>query len=98
MPTNIRPSPASLNAALLLLTLLAGCAPQSLRPGAEDPAQVTRSINLSGFPPEYKRGFGAGCADAKSASGRAPQRPKAEPAYVRGWVDGVHYCSPRAPR
>lgn len=82
-------------ASLLLVAFLGACAPTSMRPGAEDPAQVTRSINLSGFPPEYKRGFGAGCAAAKNALGQAVRRPKARGSYLRGWVDGKHYCSPR---
>jgi hypothetical protein len=73
-------------AALLLLSaILGGCASRSLRVGADDPAHVTNSINLSGFPPEYKRGFGAGCENAKDA-------------FVQGWQDGVDYCRSHKPR
>lgn len=81
---------------LLLVASLAGCASPGLRAGADDPAHVTSSINLSGFPPEYKRGFGAGCEAARDA--RAAQRPKGDASFVQGWRDGVDYCSPRRPR
>lgn len=83
---------------LLIFALLPGCASQSLRPGADNPAQVTNSINLSGFPPEYKRGFGAGCESAKYAGGGATPRPKGDASYVQGWQDGLDYCRPRIPR
>jgi hypothetical protein len=83
---------------LLLSALLGGCASQSLRPGADDPAQVTNSINLSGFPPEYKRGFAAGCENAKDASGGSAQRPKGDASFVQGWQDGADYCRSRKPR
>lgn len=83
---------------LLLGFVLHGCASPNLRPGAGDPARVTDAVNLSGFPPEYKRGFTAGCENAKDASGRLPQRPKGEPSFVQGWQDGLDYCRPRKPR
>jgi hypothetical protein len=85
-------------ALLLLSTLIGGCAPPSLRPGADDPAHVTDSINLSGFPPEYKRGFAAGCENAKDASARPSQRPKGDASFVQGWEDGADYCRSRKPR
>jgi hypothetical protein len=83
---------------LLLVAGLSGCASQSLRTGADNPAQVTNSINLSGFPPEYKRGFGAGCENAKYASSGAAPRPKGDASFVQGWQDGLDYCRPRKPR
>lgn len=83
---------------IMLCALLAGCASRSLRPGADDPAQVTNSINLSGFPPEYKRGFAAGCESAKDASGQSARRPKGEASFVQGWQDGLDYCRPRKAR
>ena len=85
-------------AALLLLAALPACAPRYLRAGADDPAQVTESINLSGFPPEYKRGFTGGCESAKNVFGRSAQRPKGDAPYVQGWQDGLDYCSSRKPR
>jgi hypothetical protein len=83
---------------LFLAVVLEGCASNSLRVGADNPAQVTKSINLSGFPPEYKRGFTAGCDDARNASGRAAQRPKGDASFAQGWQDGLDYCSPRKAR
>jgi hypothetical protein len=83
---------------LLLSAVLVGCASQSRRVGADDPANVTSSINLSGFPPEYKRGFAAGCENAKDASGRSAPRPKGDESFVQGWQDGVDYCRSRKPR
>ncbi len=95
MASNGKIPATGISAWLLLFTLMGGCASPSLRPGADDPARVTNSINLSGFPPEYKRGFGAGCRDAKNASGRPPRHPHANAAFVQGWHDGMQYCSPR---
>jgi len=83
---------------LSLAAVLAGCASPTLRAGADRPAQVTNSINLSGFPPEYKRGFTAGCENAREAAGRMAQRPKGDASFVQGWQDGADYCSARKPR
>lgn len=80
---------------LLITVLLCACAQPALRTGADRPAQVTQSINLSGFPPEYKRGFTAGC---ESAHERTSIRPKGAESFVQGWQDGLAYCSPRKPR
>ncbi|MGP1677204.1 MAG: hypothetical protein ACTS6J_08615 [Burkholderiales bacterium] len=59
------------------------------------PAQVTQSIKLAGFPPEYKRGFTAGW---ESAYDRTSMRPKGTGSFVQGWQDGLDYCSPRKRR
>ncbi len=83
---------------LLLSAVLTGCASPFLRAGADDPAHVTDSINLSGFPPEYKRGFAAGCENAKDASARPVQRPKGDASFVQGWQDGADSCRSRKPR
>jgi len=82
----------------LAIVLVAGCASQPLRPGADNPARVTNSINLSGFPAEYKRGFTIGCETAADTSGRVAQRPKGDASLVQGWQDGFDYCGPRRPR
>ena len=80
---------------ILPLLVAAGCAgPQEpLRPGAERPETVTTSINLSGFPPEFRRGFGDGCAAARANDPSG--RPKGEGPYVVGWSDGFDYCRPK---
>ncbi len=73
---------------------LAACgATGPVRPGAEDPDTVTRAINLSGFPPEFRRGFTDGCAAARA--GQADARSKVSGQYSVGWQDGFDYCSPQ---
>jgi hypothetical protein len=76
----------------LLVTACAATDP-TLRPGAGDPATVTSSINLSGYPPEFRRGFSDGCAAARAAAGA--QRPKGDGPYSVGWSDGFDYCASR---
>jgi hypothetical protein len=80
---------------LFPVLLLAACAAtkEPLRPGAEKPQTVTSSINLSGFPPEFRRGFGDGCTAARANDASA--RPKAEGQYAVGWSDGFDYCRPK---
>ena len=81
-------------AVLALLALAAACTSDAdLRPGAENPRTVTSAINLSGFPPEFRRGFTDGCAAVRASE--AAQRPKGEAQYVAGWQDGFDYCKPR---
>jgi hypothetical protein len=95
---NKKVSAVRIAALWLLFAGMAGCASPALRVSADDPAHVTNSINLSGFPPEYKRGFAAGCQNAKDASNRSAQRPKGDASFVQGWQDGLDYCRPRKPR
>lgn len=81
-------------AAFALAVLAAACASDAdLRPGAENPRTVTSSINLSGFPPEFRRGFTDGCAAVRASE--TAQRPRGEAQYVAGWQDGFDYCKPR---
>jgi hypothetical protein len=77
---------------LPLCVVLAGCVSESLRPGAGNPSQVTNSINFSGFPTEYKRGFNAGCASLNNASGPRKTVSTKGALFVQGWRDGVDYC------
>ena len=80
--------------AIVLAAFAAACASDAnLRPGAQKPSTVTSSVNLSGFPPEFRRGFTDGCGVARSNPGA--QRPKGEAQYVAGWQDGFDYCKPR---
>ena len=72
--------------------VLAACA-GTVRPGADDPETVTRSINLSGFPPEFRRGFADGCAAARA--GQSGLQPRDEGQYRVGWHDGFDYCTPQ---
>ncbi len=72
--------------------MLAACA-GPVRPGAEHPETVTHSVNLSGFPPEFRRGFTDGCAAARA--GQSGLQPKADGQYRLGWHDGFDYCTPQ---
>jgi hypothetical protein len=82
------------HAAILLVLMIAACAGGGdLRPGADNPTTVTGSVNLSGFPPEFRKGFTDGCSAARW--GTAAQ-PKAEGQYAVGWRDGFDYCKPRS--
>jgi hypothetical protein len=83
---------------LPLCAVLAGCASQSLRPGADDPAQVTHSINLSGFTSEYKSGFAAGCTNERNAPGRREKHSFKDASFAQGWHDGADYCRARKTR
>jgi hypothetical protein len=84
---------ATVFAVIVPLALLAACtSTDNLRPGAERPATVTDSINLSGFPPEFRKGFTDGCSAARGGRTAAP---KAEGQYAVGWRDGFDYCKAR---
>ena len=79
---------------VVLAAFATDCASDAnLRPGAEQPSTVTRSVNLSGFPPEFRRGFTDGCGAVRANAGA--QRPKGEAQYVAGWQDGFDYFKPR---
>lgn len=69
-----------------LVLLVAGCAAQS-RPPAP-------SVNLSGYPPEFRQGYVDGCASAKpnAARKRDEARFKADASYAQGWRDGYDIC------
>jgi hypothetical protein len=83
---------AGIGLLLPLCVVLAGCVSQPLRPGAGNPPQVANSINLSGFPSEYKSGFNAGCASLNNTSGFRRIPPNKGASFVQGWRDGVDYC------
>jgi len=77
----------------LLILVLSACAQEPLRPGAQNPTTVTSSVNLSGYPPEFRRGFTDGCAAARAND--PSSRPKGDGQYPVGWNDGFDYCKPR---
>lgn len=87
------PKQQFLLAACAALALGACASPDSGRPGASDPERVTSAINLSGFPPDFRRGFSDGCAAARAA--QAGARPRGDGQYAVGWSDGFDYCKPR---
>jgi hypothetical protein len=94
--TNQSPRTALRRVLSVFLVLAAvGCAStdERLRPGAQSPATVTSSVNLSGYPPEFRRGFTDGCAAARAND--PSSRPKGDGAYSVGWNDGFDYCKSR---
>jgi hypothetical protein len=62
-------------------------APPAPLPGGASPPPP--AVNLSGFPPEYRRGYGDGCASARSG-GTAKSQGSGQ--YAMGWSDGYRYC------
>jgi hypothetical protein len=83
-------------AAALLVAFFAGCAFEpSERARQERAERATQSINLQGFPPEYRQGFTDGCAAVGAA---APTKPTGAPNFVQGWQDGFKHCTNRKPQ
>ena len=79
----------------LSMALLASCAFEPSQSVRQERAQrATQSINLQGFPPEYRQGFTDGCA---TVGGASSPKPAGEPNYVQGWQDGFKHCTNRRP-
>jgi hypothetical protein len=88
-------------AVALLFTALAGCAtvsppapatpapPSAPKPYVEPPPPP---VNLQGFPPTYRLGFGDGCASARGTEQKDAARFSADGNYRTGWQDGVAQC------
>lgn len=70
---------------VMLVLLVAGCAPTSPRP-------VGPGVNLSGYSPAFKEGFAAGCRSAKGNHSRDDARFKSDTEYKLGWDDGYSIC------
>ncbi len=49
-------------------------------------------VNLQGFPPTYRLGFGDGCATARGTEQKDAARFSADGNYRTGWQDGVAQC------
>ena len=82
--------------------VLAGCAtvqppatpatpstPQQPAPYVEPPPPP---VNLQGFPPSYRLGFGDGCATGRGTEKKDPVRFGNDGNYRVGWQDGVAQC------
>jgi len=92
----------------LLLAVLAGCAtvPPQVPGAPATPAAVPQAapvpkpyvepppppVNLQGFPPTYRLGFGDGCATAHGTDQKDAARFSADGNYRTGWQDGVAQC------
>jgi len=90
-------------AVALLFVALSGCATVSPpAPGTPSPAAPAAPkpyvepppppVNLQGFPPSYRLGFGDGCATARGTEQKDAARFGADGNYRTGWQDGVAQC------
>jgi hypothetical protein len=50
------------------------------------------SVNLQGFPLEYRQGYADGCASASSRERKDAARFKSDGQYRTGWIDGNALC------
>ncbi|MEO8164835.1 MAG: hypothetical protein ABI619_05505 [Betaproteobacteria bacterium] len=55
------------------------------------------TVNLAGYPPEFRAGYADGCESSKRSSGRTrdDERFKRDAQYASGWRDGFDICSKR---
>lgn len=63
--------------------------PQRPAPYVEPPPPP---VNLQGFPPSYRLGFGDGCATGRGSEKKDPVRFGNDGNYRVGWQDGVAQC------
>jgi len=49
-------------------------------------------VNLQGFPPSYRLGFGDGCSTGRGTEKKDPVRFGNDGNYRVGWQDGVAQC------
>lgn len=52
-------------------------------------------VNLQGFPPTYRLGFGDGCSTARGTDKRDTVRFGNDGNYRTGWNDGLAQCKKR---
>jgi hypothetical protein len=72
--------------AACIVVALSGCGGPAAKPAGA-------SVNLSGFPPEFKQGYSDGCASVRGKRVRDEKRFGSEPQYAAGWRDGFDICS-----
>ncbi len=70
-------------------TTPAATPPPAPKPYVEPPPPP---VNLQGFPPTYRLGFGDGCATARGTEQKDVARFKDDGNYRTGWQDGVAQC------
>jgi len=93
---------------MLLISLACGCAtigpgggPGPTPYGTPTPSQPQgnpnppSSVNLQGFPLEYRQGYADGCASVSGSERQDPTRFKADGQYRTGWQDGNALCRKR---
>ncbi len=93
---------------MLLISLACGCAtfgpgggPAPTPYGTPTPSQPQgnpnppSSVNLQGFPLEYRQGYADGCASISGSERKDPTRFKTDGQYRSGWQDGNAMCRKR---
>ena len=72
---------------LIAVVLLCACTP----------TKKEASVNLAGYPPEFRAGYLDGCESSKQKSGqiRDNERFKHDSQYASGWRDGYDICGKR---
>jgi hypothetical protein len=63
--------------------------PRKAAPYVEPPPPP---VNLQGFPPSYRLGFGDGCATGRGTEKKDPVRFGNDGNYRVGWQDGLAQC------
>ena len=74
----------------LVAALLSACAQQPPAVTADKPP-----VNLSGYSPAFREGFGDGCETARGRSKKNDARYAEEVQYRRGWDDASAICARR---
>ena len=88
--------------ALASIVAIAGCATATdHRSAVKPPVPTTPApyvepppppVNLQGFPPSYRLGFGDGCATGRGTEKKDPVRFGQDGNYRVGWQDGLAQC------
>ena len=84
-----------------LAAVLAGCAAQTATTPATPaappaPAAISPPpVNLQGFPPAYRAGFGDGCSTSRGSERKDADRFGKDGNYRIGWQDGLAQCKSR---
>ena len=78
----------------LVTVLTAGCASPPAPPSKPEP-DSRPSVNLSGYPTEFRQGYADGCASVNTVRKRDDARFKSDANYAMGWRDGYSICKPR---
>jgi hypothetical protein len=77
---------ATLCAATALGALILGCSPAPSKPPES-------TVNLAGFPPGFRDGYGDGCRSAQAKTTRRDEKRYGEDRqYAAGWRDGFDIC------
>jgi hypothetical protein len=72
--------------AAVCIMAIAGCTPAPSKPPES-------TLNLAGFPPAFRDGYGDGCRSAQAGSTkRDAKRYEEDRQYAAGWRDGFDIC------